>query len=196
MKLYLVALIAVIGLFFIKGELGYLIVVVSCCYVIFDIIATYVEKTQQKMREEMQELARRLKINEEEETDAEKEIQDTDQQINEDSEDSEEAEEASEATSDDSEEKDSETPAEAQADSPEQSEDDSSTKSSKKETETKSDKQGSSELIPEELKKKYKGLEGKELEYAIAKDKVQNILSQFDTPKEDSSQNPPQGKTA
>lgn len=181
MGLYFAALTIVVALFFVQGDAGYLIAVVCLCYVVFDIVCAYGESAQKKMRDEMRELAQKLQKSEEEDAALELESDNSEVESSEESEisDGEIANDAAvenEASGDEHAEGDVDADAACEelhdgvTSDEELSEEELAKEERKREAE---------ELLTPAMRAKYKGLEGKELEYAIAKDKVQGIISGF-----------------
>lgn len=177
MGLYFAALTIVVALFFVRGDAGYLIAVVCLCYVVFDIVCAYGESAQKKMRDEMRELARKLQMSDlEEDAAVESDSSESEDQASEDSDlsDTEVAEDEAVENDVTGGEMDIDTDVVDVAceDIPDEelSEEDLAKRKRAREAE---------ELMTPAMKAKYEGLEGKELEYAIAKDKVQGMISGF-----------------
>lgn len=192
MGIYFSALTIVIALFFIRGEAGYLIAVVCLCYVVFDLISAYSESKQKKMQEEMRELGKKLHLDEEEELEegqADSGIEsDDDLDVTEGEMNGEEAAENDNATSEELEDGNVDSDIEAEeADTASEValEEESKTAVeevlSEEELEERERFRRLKESLTPEMKLKFKGLEGKELERAVARHKVEVVLNNFDS---------------
>jgi len=190
MGVYFSALTIVIALFFVRGEAGYLIAVAGLCYVVFDLVCAYGESRQKKLHDEMRELAKKLCRDEDEtaegagddldenddiELDDASELSDNgDELLEEDcgdefSEDDDTAADI-EAADDTEIGPEAETIANEEIPDEELSDEEIANRERAREADA---------LVTPAMRAKYKGLEGKELEQAIAKDKVHSMIAGF-----------------